>query len=338
MKKMLLLVLVLGVFFPTAILGQNLPTSMIPPGLPSLPSTGGDSDSGSLLSTIPLVKGLKLGKVMLNPNVQIGYQQIGANMSIPIEAGAGTPVGELQIGTVDVALKDFNFWSGTLGLNVVAGPLTLFGSAGGFQPHAFRLSGQVPISLGPLGATPEFSMDASNFQFWTIQAGASYTIGGGYSILGGIMWSHMEVEFDNPQSASGSPNPTLRGDVLMKTGVPFVGIQVMQEGYYRGAILYSPIAWTSGALAFRSSQVPLADLSYSLNQPGKFLAFSAEYFFRLPPPVMLSVWFNSSFVSIKGNSDVEFTTAGPSVFRTKDVTVTNTQYLVGGGFTFGLIF
>ena len=335
----MILVLVLWVFFPTAILGQNLPTSLIPTGLPPLPSTGQDSDSGSLLSNIPLVKGMKLGKILLNPSVQIGYQQIGANMSIPIEAEAGTPAGQLQIGTVDVALKDFNFWSGTVGLNVVAGPLTLFGTAGGFQPHAFRLSGQVPISLGIIGATPEFSMDASNFQFWTIQAGASYTICGGYSILGGIMWSHMAVEFDNLQTAAGpSPNPTFRGDVLMKTGVPFIGIQVMQEGYYRGSILYSPIAWTSGALAFRSSQVPLADLSYSLNQPGKFLAFSAEYYFRLPPPVSLSVWFNSSLVSIKGNSDVEFTTAGPSVFRTKDVTVTNTQYLVGGGFTFGLIF
>ena len=53
---------------------------------------------------------------------------------------------------------------------------------------------------------------------------------------------------------------------------------------------------------------------------------------------MLSMWFNGSMVNIRGTSDLEFTTAGPAVFRTRDVFITNTEYLLGGGVTFGLAF
>jgi hypothetical protein len=102
--------------------------------------------------------------------------------------------------------------------------------------------------------------------------------------------------------------------------------------------MYSPVAWSQGELDFRSSQQTLADLNYSLSQPGQFWAVSLEYYFPFPPPVMLSMWFNGSLVNIRGNSDLEFTTAGPAVFRTRDVFITNTQYLLGGGVTFGLAF
>jgi hypothetical protein len=339
MKKILLVAIVLGMLSPSALLAQKISPSLIPTGLPSLPSMSEDSATGSFLSNLPLVQGLKAGKILLNPSVQIGYQNIGANMSIPISSDTGTPQGQLQIGTVDVSLKNFNFWSGTVGLNVVAAPFTLFGTATGFAPHIFQLSGQIPISLGPAGAAPQFEMTASNFQFWTVQAGAGYTIWGDYSILAGFMWSHMTVAFENPRTASGPiANQTITGDVLMKIGVPFIGVQVMQQGYYRAALLYSPLAWSQGELDFRSSQATLADLNYSLSQPGSFWAVSAEYYLKVPPPVILSMWFNGSMVNIKGSSDLEFTTAGPAVFRTRDVTITNTQYLLGGGFTFGLIF
>ncbi|MGB6067409.1 MAG: hypothetical protein WBG50_21600 [Desulfomonilaceae bacterium] len=149
----------------------------------------------------------------------------------------------------------------------------------------------------------------------------------------------MAVEFENPRTDSGPlQNQTILGDVLLKTGVPFLGIQILQEGYYRAAVLYSPVAWSQGALDFRSFQQTLSDLSYSLNQPGNFVALTAEYYFPFPPPATLSMWFNGSLVNIRGSSDLEFTTAGPAKFRTRDVTITNTQYLLGGGITFGLAF
>ncbi len=337
MKRIVVFAFLVGAFCPAILFGQTPSPNLVPMGMPAPPSTS--EESASFLSGLPLVQGLKAGKILLNPYAQVGYQQIGANMSIPIESDTGTPSGQLQIGTLDVTMKNFNFWSGTVGLNIVAGPLTLFGSAGGFIPHVFQLSGEIPVSLGALGGTPQFAMTSSNFQFWTVQGGAGYTIGGGFSIVGGFMWSHMEVEFVDPRNASGPlANQTVRGDVLLKTGVPYLGVQIMQQGSYRGAILYSPVAWSNGAMAFRSSQQTLVDLRYSLNQPGKFLAFSGEYYLPFKPPVMSSIWFIASLCDIKGSSDLEFTTAGPAVFRTKDVTITNTQYAIGGGVTFGLIF
>ncbi|MGO9565942.1 MAG: hypothetical protein ACLP5H_00230 [Desulfomonilaceae bacterium] len=339
MKKILLLAFVLGAVFPAVLLGQNISPSLIPTGLPTLPPMGEDSTAGTFLSSLPLIKGLKQGKVLLNPFVQIGYQHIGANMSIPIQSDTGTPAGQLQIGTIDVALNNFDFWSGSVGLNVVTAPFTLFGSVGGFSPHAFTLSGQIPISLGGFGGIPVFQQTASNFEFWTVQGGAAYEFKGGYSILAGFMWSHMEVEFGPPSSGSvPSSNQTIRADMLMKIGVPFIGIQAMQPGYYRAALLYSPLAWSQGALDFRSSQTTLVDLRYSLNQPGQFLAVIAEYFFPMKPPAMLSAWFNGSLVNIRGTSDLEFTSAGPADFRTKDVLVTNTQTSIGGGIPLGVAF
>jgi len=339
MKKLLVVAIILGVFSPSAVLALTISPSLIPTGLPSLPSMSEDSAAGSFVSNLPLVQELKAGKIILNPYVQIGYQHIGANMSIPISSDVGTPSGQLQIGTVDVSLQNFNFWSGTVGLNILAAPFTLFGSAMGFAPHVFQLTGQIPISLGAAGATPQFEMTASNFQFWAVQSGVGYEFKKGYSILGGFMWSQMVVEFENPRTVSGPiANQTIQGDVLLKTGVPFIGLQVMQQGYYRAALLYSPVAWSQGELDFRSFQATLADLNYSLNQPGQFWAVSFEYYFPLKPPVMLSMWFNGSLVNIRGTSDLEFTTAGPTTFRTKDVLITNTQYLLGGGITFGLAF
>ena len=86
MKKILLLVFVIGVFSPAVLFAQNISPGLIPTGLPSLPSMGEDSATGSFLSNLPLVQELKAGKIILNPYVQIGYQHIGANMTIPISS------------------------------------------------------------------------------------------------------------------------------------------------------------------------------------------------------------------------------------------------------------
>jgi hypothetical protein len=339
MKKNLLVALALGALFPTILFGQTLSPTLMPATFPAMPSTGGDSESGSFLSNLPLVRGLKVGKIVLNPSAQVGYQHIGVNMSIPIAADANVPAGQLQIGTVDVALKNFDFWSGTLGLNVIAGPLTLFGSWGGFSPRLFQFTGEVPISVGPNQALPILIMTATNFHFWAAQAGAAYTIKKGYSILGGFMWNQTEFRLADPRIGSVPlQNQTLQGDVLMQVWAPFIGIQVMQEGHYRGALLYSHLAGSSGAMQLGTTAPLLANLRYSLNQPGNFAAFTAEYYLLSKPPVTFSAWVNGSLVSIRGTSHLQFTTAAPAVVRTKDVTITNTQYLIGGGVTLGLVF
>lgn len=335
----MLFAFVLGVLLPVIVFAQTPSPSLIPVALPCTPSDGGDSEGGSSLSNLPLVQKLKAGKIVLNPYAQVGYQHIAAHMSIPIAADVGVPAGQLEIGTVDVSLQNFDFWYGNLGLNVVAGPVTLFGSWGGFLPRLFQFAGTVPISVGPLAAEPVLEMSCTNFQFWSAQVGAAYTFKKGYSILGGFLWNQTEFRLADPRIGSVPlANQTLAGDVFMQVWVPFVGIEVMKEGAYRGSLLYSPVAWSSGALSLGTTAPLLSNLRYSLNQPGNFAAFTVEYYALFKPPVTFSLWLNGSLVSIRGNSDLQFTVAAPAVANARNVTVTTTQYLIGGGVTLGVVF
>jgi hypothetical protein len=336
MKRILILLVGLCAFFPSILLGQTISPGLIPTGLPAVQSVSQDSDGGSFLTSLPLVKGLTAGKILLNPSVQVGYQHLGSNMSLPVSASPRGP-NQLFIGTMDVSLKDFNFWSGTVGLNVIVAPLTLFGSVGGFSPRNFGMSGLIPISNSTGAIAPDVTLTGSHFEFWTAQCGAAYTIWGDYSILAGYAWSHTAAEFSNPRVGDiPLPNQSVRGDVSMNIGVPFIGVQILQQGFYRAALMYSPLARSSGALSLQTTTPDLTDLRYSLNQPGTFLAVNAEYYIVFKPPVTFSCWLNGMYVNIRGNSDLEFTTPGPSVAR--DVTITNTQYGLAGGVTFGLVF
>ncbi len=113
-------------------------------------------------------------------------------------------------------------------------------------------------------------------------------------------------------------------DVLMQVWAPFLGIQVRHEGRCRGALLYSPLARFSGALQLGTTAPLLSKLRYSLNQPGNFAAFTAEYYLPFKRPVMFRAWANGSLVGMRGTSDVEFTIAAP-VARSKSVSITNTN-------------
>jgi hypothetical protein len=336
MKRILAVLVVLCAFFPTVLSAQNVSPSLIPTALPALPSGGGDSGGGSVLSGLPLVKGLAAGKILLNPSVQVGYQHIGTNINLPVSAVPRGP-NQIFIGSMDVSLQDFNFWTGTAGLNIIVEKLTLFGSIGGYLPRTFAMSGLVPVSSSLGAVAPNVIFTGSHLQFWAAQCGAAYTIYGDYSILAGYAWSHTAAEFTNPRVGSVPlENQSLRGDVSMNIGTPFVGIQILSKGFYRAALLYSPLARSWGALSLQTFTPDLADLRYSLNQPGTFLAFNAEYYALFKPPVTFSCWFNGTYVNIRGNSDLEFAALGLTAAR--DVTITNTQYGLAGGVTFGLVF
>jgi hypothetical protein len=342
MKKILLRTLLLVLLSLAVLLAQNLNPSLAAYCLASELSGSGGS-STSFLSSVPGLKGTKIGQILVNPYVQLGYQRNGINLSVPIEAQIdpfpAIPIPHLAIGTTDVVLKDYNFWMGTLGLNAIISPkLTLFGSVTGFQPHDFVQSGQTPISLGDLGFISQLAMTGSKLEYWVIQCGASYGIGGGYSVLGGFIWGKTAMEYTNPRRGDVPlANQTIRQDFLLKNWVPFIGLQFMEPNYYRFALIYSPLVTSSGALVNRTSQPVMTNMTYNLNQPGNLLSFTFEYFLQVPPPTMLSLWFNGTTQIIRGSSDMEF--EAPGIFLTRNVsTLSLTQYSIGGGVTFALIF
>ncbi len=235
MKKTALLACIIGVLFPAIVFGQTLSPGLLAVGLPAVPSVGESFVSTNFFSGLPLIQGLKSEKILLNPFVQIGYQRTAVNMNVPINADLDPfpilPLPHLKIGTTDIKLLDYNFWMGTAGLNAVISPtFTLFVSAGGFLPHEFTESGQTPISLGPIGGSPESSWTGSKLECWNIQWGVSYGIGGGNSILAGMLWGHTSTVFNDPRNQSGPlANQTLSQDFLLTNWAPFLGFQVMQK-------------------------------------------------------------------------------------------------------------
>jgi hypothetical protein len=112
----------------------------------------------------------------------------------------------------------------------------------------------------------------------------------------------------------------------------------MQEGRYRGDLIYSPFLTSWGAMHNRTTLPVAADLDWNLNQPGYLLSFTGEYFFSSPAAqTTVSIWFNASMSSIKGSSELQFESPIFSEKRTVD-TLSLNQYALGGGLSFGVTF
>lgn len=335
MKKLVLIVFVVGIFCPTLLFGQTITPSLIPTGF-SAPSMG----EGGLLSGMPLLKGLKTGNVLLNPYVQIGYQRTGVNLNVPIDASIDPPLPfpHLTIGTIDVKLVDYNFWTGTVGLNAVISPtFTVFGAATGFLPRDFQELGQLPISLGPMATGIEFKMTGSNFEYWAVQGGISYGIGQGNSLLLGFLWCHTASVYTNPRTVNGpAANQTIFQDFLLKNWAPFIGLQTMQPGFYRAALTYSPFMGSRGTLR-QTSTSPVNDESWDLNQPGWLVSLTGEYYVPLSKTQTFSVWATATASRIRGSSEFVFQSAVLNNTRNVD-NLTLSQYSIGGGLSLSLVF
>ncbi len=243
-----------------------------------------------------------------------------------------------KFGTSDVALKNFNFWTGTVGLNaIISRDLTIFASASGFLPHTFRQVGKLPFSLGPFGFAPEIDFTGSNLECWTMQCGISLGNWGGGSFLLGSLWQYTSMRYDDMTIFGHPGNPTATQDFLLKNWAPFIGLQYMEAGIFRAAVIYSPFMTSSGSLDSRTIAPIMSDLSYNLNQPGYLVSVTGEYFLPMKPPASFSLWFIGAASSLKGSSDVGFV-AG-NISRTGVVSdLTLTQYSLGGGLNAAITF
>ena len=89
-------------------------------------------------------------KMKVNTFAQMGYQHLGANISLPVGAQLIDPTGggSLEIGTMDISLQDANFWTGSVGMTLTASEIySLFVSAGGILPRQFGVAGLVPVRI-----------------------------------------------------------------------------------------------------------------------------------------------------------------------------------------------
>jgi hypothetical protein len=334
--------LVVCLLIPFSVFSDDLVTNLIPSGLPSSTSSTTTTISGASLSSIPGLQGIVEEKILVNPYAMIGYQKTGVNMTVPMNVDydpfPAITGAHLKLGSIDVTLEDFNFWYGTAGANIILSPkLTLFGSVSGYLPKTFLEYGHQPVSFGAATANPEFTMTGYGLELWNIQCGASVEFVQGYSVILGSLWQHTSMKYEDMRIGSTPVNPSLRQDFMLKNWAPFVGLQYLQPRAYRASVIYSPYLTSSGNLKSTTTTPVATTLTYSLNQPGYLVGVTGEYFLPTPELLSLSVWFTGAASVIRGDSEAQFDAPGISISsNTSGLTVS--QYSIGGGFTFGVVF
>jgi len=270
--------------------------------------------------------------VTVNPSVQVGFQRVGSNISLPV--GAELQAGLLQVESLEISLKDANLWAGTAGATVKAGELlSFFASVGGSLNRPFVVSGEIPVRLGPIGRQPTIEFTSSKMGSWFAQGG----VGLG-PILLGLYGDHFAIEVNDPRRDSVPlDNQTLRGDVITTTLAPFIGFVVpASNGLF--TIMYSPLAMSNTTLVLRTSSQDLAQVQYKWNKPGNLLSCSFQYNMAPVNSVSLALWGGYTWMDVRGNAELDFRNATSDVSRQKDVTATMTKYVLQGGVTAGINF
>jgi hypothetical protein len=309
MKKIAVVLMIVLVSCPTALFAQDL-------------GAWNASPLGSLME-----------HVKVNPYVQVGFQWLGANLNLPVQNDLFQAI-PLEIEELDVSLEDANFWTGIVGVNVIANEkYSFFAAAGGFVKRPFVTAGRFPVNVGGVSGVPFLEFTNSNLESWFAQTGIGLR-----PFLVGLYWNQFSFELTEPRSRRGPiENQTLRGDFIAKTFPPFVGFAIPASGA-TFTLLYSPLAYSDTDLALRSSRDTSAELRYSWNKPGDLLIALLQYNTPLTSAISTGLWVNGSWLSLRGNGQLEFQNISPPISRNKDVTITMTQYVLGGGVTLGITF
>ncbi len=311
MKRTWIVVVAFCLMFPASLFAQGL-------------APGGSFDLPALTKN-----------VKVNTYAQAGFQWLGSNLNLPVQAERFVaPDLNLEIGDLDISLHDANFWSGIAGFSILfQEKYSLFASASGLLGRQFITFGTVPVSLGPVAAPVFLEFTNTNVESWSAQTG----IGLG-PVLVGFYWDHFAFELVDPRNAAGPlPNQTLRGDILTKTFAPYFGFALPAYGATL-TVTYSPWAYSDTNLSLRSSLGRLTELRYSWNKPGDLINAMLQYNTPITSAVQFGIWANGSWMRMRQNANLEFTSSVPAIFTSKQVTATFTKYATGGGITLGVNF
>ncbi len=310
MNRIWIFIVSVTLCIPVMVSGQSLPFG----GVPALSS---------------LTENIKV-----NPYAQVGFQWVSSNLNLPVQ-NEPLSILPLNIGDLDISLKDANFWTGIVGVNIVAnGKYSLFAAAGGFPKRLFNTYGTVPVSVGPQSASTNLEFTNTGVESWFIQTG----VGLGPVLLG-LYWDHFSFGLEDPRNQNGPiANQTIRGDMLTKTFSPFVGI-ALPVGRAMLTATYGPWAYSDTALSLINSQNNLSELRYTWKKPGDLLNFMTQYNTPVSSATSFGLWGNYSWMRMSQEAELEFrNTPRPDVSRTRNVTATMTKYIIGGGVTLGVNF
>ncbi len=273
--------------------------------------------------------------IQVNAYTQIGYQWVGANMTLPVQVSVPLfgPL-SLDIGDFDSVLKDSEFWAGTVGFTaLIDGKYSVFSSLGGFLNRPFIMSGETPVGLGPFSASSDMSLTCDEVNSWSFQGG--FGIG---PFIGGLYWDHFGFAMSEPRNRFGPlANQTIRGDALTVSLCPFIGVSIPAGGAM-ATLMYSPLAYSDATVVLRNSQNRFSETEYSWNEPGQLFIAAFQYNLPATKSISFGIWANYLWMSMRGDADLTFRSTGLAAPILREVEVTMGKYGYGGGLSLGYNF
>ncbi len=290
-----------------------------------------------------LPTGITLGGVILNPNVQIGYQRVSATMSYPLLLETVVPIdNQLEIGTMELSLKDVGFWSATAGINAVVSPAwSVFANITGYFPVTYPIVTTLPIQLGGVTLPTEIIFHRYQNRILVVPVGSIHgAVSKLFHNFGVPVGSFSKPGGGPPHWIDASPRPDAARRFLGKDLCAVCRVANKQTGF-SGTLIYSPYASCRSIMAIRSSAVGLDELAYNFSKPGQLISFTGQYdVTRSKSPFSFQIWGNASWMAIRGAGDFTYTRTAPVPisFSKSRIDAISAKYVLGGGVTLGFIF
>jgi hypothetical protein len=336
------------------------------------PLTSGVSAQGLLM--LPGLGSLGFEGVKITPSVQVGYQRISLNFTLPTVVPRIYP----RAGTLDLQFQDSNTWVGSVG--IVADCPSGFSLAIKGQANARRnITVAEPTEL-QLAGTGNVFWDGNHMEWWTLEGAVGYRVRDNWSFLVGLRREHLTVGLTNPRDSANNPlnfffffsDPfgteteilTQTSDFRLKLWIPYIGLKMEGPGY-RASILYSPYVTADIRIPepvniaqlftsvfgppFTGADLEGFDIRYKVLNLATFFEGDFEYDLAVGPNLSVGLWCSLSWLRLRGQGSlsialseeafadgVPFESSGDSVLGRGDATCT--RGIVAGGFSATLSF
>ncbi len=296
----------------------------------------------------PVFDTLGLGPVRIFPRIELGYQNLGINFSMPANLAPGSLlVGFPLAGTshIDLSLKNAGVWVGSVNFDVAtAFPFGIFVGAGGsVQKNVRALTSEFP-GFENIGLSVPVEWTARRLQYWEVEAGISLAMTERCSLIAGLRREKVTFDLSDPlpptftlsTPSSSTATDTLSsidsfGNFEQNSWIPYVGLKLTGPNY-RWSIIGTPFAATEikvpvsaiahftsgGFFPLFNGYVQDRDVTwkYKFSDITQFLEFAFEY--DITPfgitALRATPWLKGTWFHYSGGGALEASTAFTDYF------------------------
>ena len=276
-----------------------------------------------LLPAISGINNVDLGSVKIIPFVQAGYKNIGLSLGLPFVNSNNPDFNPPP--SLDLSFQDAGVWVGSVGLDTRFSPRIFvdFRAAANAAKNISVVAGEDFLTWID-GAYAPLNWSGSQFQWWDVDGMAGYNFYKDCSAVLGLRYDYLTVGLKNPVDAQGNPlsnyypgyaNETDFGDVVIKTWIPYIGVQLNARNY-KALLIYSPLASPKLILPQRSLYyryrllyspwVWNANLEWNFARTGSFLECSFEYDAPVFKDLQLGIWVKGTWMKFIGSGNWDY--------------------------------